>query len=32
MNDFQGTFGFEGWIVAVVNGILIAHIATWRQG
>jgi len=30
-HDFQGAFGFAGWIVAVVNGILVAYIAKWRQ-
>ena len=30
-DDFQGAFGFAGWIVAVVNGILVAYIAKWRQ-
>jgi hypothetical protein len=31
MNDFQGAFGFAGWIVAVVDGVLIAYIAKWQQ-
>jgi len=31
MNDFQGAFGFAGWIVAVVNGVLVAYIAKWQQ-
>jgi hypothetical protein len=31
MDDFQGAFGFAGWIVAVVNGVLVAYIAKWRQ-
>jgi len=31
MNDFQGAFGFAGWIVAVVNAVLVAWIAQWSQ-
>jgi len=30
-SDFQGAFGFAGWIVAVVNGVLFAYLAKWRQ-
>jgi hypothetical protein len=30
IHDFQGAFGFAGWIVAVVNGILVLYIAKWR--
>lgn len=29
--DFQGAFGFAGWIVAVANGILVAYIMKWQQ-
>jgi hypothetical protein len=31
VHDFQGAFGFAGWIVAVVNGVLVAYIAKWGQ-
>jgi len=31
MNDFQGAFGFAGWIVSVVNAVLVAYIAKWSQ-
>jgi hypothetical protein len=30
MDNFQGAFGLAGWIVAVVNGILVLYIAKWR--
>ncbi|CZR54791.1 uncharacterized protein PAC_04675 [Phialocephala subalpina] len=29
MDDFQRAFGFAGWIVAVVNAVLVAYIAKW---
>jgi hypothetical protein len=31
MNDFQGAFGFAGWIVAVVNAALVAYVAKWSH-
>lgn len=31
IGDFQGAFGFAGWIVAVVNGLLVAWIAKSSQ-
>src|SRR5450756_723794 len=31
MHDFQGAFGFAGWLVAVINGILVVHIFKWQQ-
>jgi hypothetical protein len=27
MDDFQGAFGFAGWIVGVVNAVLLVYIA-----
>ncbi|CZR58205.1 uncharacterized protein PAC_08096 [Phialocephala subalpina] len=30
-SDFQGAFGFAGWIVAVVNGVLVAYVVKWQQ-
>lgn len=30
-DDFQGAFGFAGWIVAVVNGILFVYVVNWQQ-
>jgi hypothetical protein len=31
VHDFRGAFGFAGWIVAVVNDVLVVYIAKWRQ-
>ncbi|KAE9376187.1 hypothetical protein N431DRAFT_334440, partial [Stipitochalara longipes BDJ] len=30
-NDFQGAFGFAGWIVAVLNGVLVSYVIKWQQ-
>lgn len=30
-SDFQGAFGFAGWIVAVVNGVSVAYVVKWQQ-
>lgn len=29
-NDFQGAFGFAGWIVGVVNAVLLVYIVRWN--
>jgi hypothetical protein len=31
MDDFQGAFGFAGWIIGVVNAILLVYIAKWNR-
>jgi hypothetical protein len=31
MDDFQGAFGFAGWIVGVVNAVLFVYIARWAR-
>ncbi|PMD29266.1 hypothetical protein L207DRAFT_261797 [Hyaloscypha variabilis F] len=31
MDDFQGAFGFAGWIVGVVNAVLLVYIAKWNR-
>jgi hypothetical protein len=30
-HDFQGAFGFACWIIAVLNGLLMAYVFKWRQ-
>ena len=30
MDDFQGAFGFAGWIVGVANAVLLVYIARWN--
>ena len=30
-NDFQGAIGFAGWIMGVVNAIMLVYIARWNR-
>ena len=29
--DFQGAFGFAGWVVMVLNTLMMAFVFKWRQ-